>query len=145
MTTKTVYICHPYANDPEGNIKSVIEICRDIKHHVVPLAPHLALKGYIDEATERSLALKHGLKLLEGCDELWVCSEQISEGMVGEIRQANKLGIPVISYEEEMGFREEERKRREVERLMSFANHFPGVRSLGQHSGGFIQNVQGNH
>jgi hypothetical protein len=94
----TVYICHPFANDPKGNIKRVTEICKAIKREVVPIAPHLMLPAYIDEDTERGLALEHGLAMLRGCDEFWVCSNNITEGMKGEIFYARKLGIPINTH-----------------------------------------------
>jgi len=52
------------------------------------------LPAYIDEATERDLALEHGLALLRGADELWVCAEPVSEGMAGEIAEVRRLGVP---------------------------------------------------
>ncbi|MBI2192052.1 MAG: hypothetical protein HYU36_08715 [Planctomycetes bacterium] len=53
------------------------------------------LPAYIDEASERDLALEHGLALLRGADEMWVCADDVSEGMAGEIAEARRLGVPV--------------------------------------------------
>jgi hypothetical protein len=44
---------------------------------------------------ERGLALEHGLALLRGADEMWVCADDVSEGMAGEIAEALRLGVPV--------------------------------------------------
>lgn len=98
-TMKSVYIMHPFKDDPEGNIEKVKEICKRIKHEVVPLAPHLMLPNYIDEDTERGLAMQHCFKLLEGCDEAWICCspDRISEGMMLEIKHALEYGIRVIN------------------------------------------------
>jgi hypothetical protein len=92
---KIIYICHPFRGDIAGNQEKVRQICKAIKNDYVPLAPHLLLPHYLNEETERDLALLHGLVLLRGADELWIVSEVISEGMQGEIEEARRLGIPV--------------------------------------------------
>lgn len=70
-------------------------MCAAVKRDYVPLAPHLLLPASIDEATERDLALEHGLALLRGADELWACADDVSAGMAGEIVEARRLGVPV--------------------------------------------------
>jgi hypothetical protein len=93
--TKVVYICHPFRGDVAANRERVRRICAAVKRDYVPLAPHLLLPAYIEEATERDLALEHGLALLRGADEMWVCADDVSEGMAGEIAEARRLGVPV--------------------------------------------------
>ena len=93
--TKVLYICHPFRGDIAANRERVRRICAAVKRDYVPLAPHLLLPAYIDEATERDLALEHGLALLRGADEMWVCADDVSEGMAGEIAEALRLGVPV--------------------------------------------------
>ncbi len=93
--TKVVYICHPFRGDVAENRERVRRICLAVKRDYVPLAPHLLLPAYIDEATERDFALEHGLSLLRGADELWVCGDDVTDGMVGEITEARRLGVPV--------------------------------------------------
>jgi len=93
--TKVVYVCHPFRGDVAANRERVRRICAAVKRDYVPLAPHLILPAYIDEATERDLALEHGLTLLRGADELWVCADPVSEGMAGEIAEARRLRVPV--------------------------------------------------
>jgi hypothetical protein len=93
--TKVVYICHPFRGDVEANRERVRRICATVKRDYVPLAPHLLLPAYIDEATERDLALEHGLALLRGADEMWVCANPVTDGMAGEIAEARRMGVPV--------------------------------------------------
>ena len=90
-----VYICHPFRGDPNGNIERVRRICQALKHEHVPLAPHLLLPVYIEEATERDLALRHCLRLIAAVDEVRVFGEP-TEGMQLEIAEARRLGIPVV-------------------------------------------------
>jgi hypothetical protein len=93
--TKVVYICHPFRGDVAANRERVRRICAAVKRDYVPLAPHLLLPAYIDEATERDLALEHGLALLRGADELWVCADPVTDGMAGELAEARRLGLPI--------------------------------------------------
>ncbi len=91
-----VYVCSPYAGDVEGNILRARRCCRyAVDQGYIPLAPHLFLPQFLDERTERDLALFMGLALLSKCAELWVFGETISPGMKLEIRQARKKGKPI--------------------------------------------------
>jgi len=92
---KLVYICHAYRDDPAGNAEQVRRICEQLKHHCVPLAPHLLLPGFVDEATERDLALRHCMRLVAACDEVRVYGAP-THGMQLEIAEASRLGVPVV-------------------------------------------------
>ncbi len=61
----------------------------------------LMLPQFVDEATERELALRIGEEMLSRCDEVWVCGDHISEGMRSEIRSAQQKGILVRYFNEE--------------------------------------------
>jgi hypothetical protein len=65
----------------------------------VPIAPHLILPAYIDESTERELALDHCLRLVAVADEVLVFGSP-TEGMRLEIAEARRLGIPVVKGKE---------------------------------------------
>lgn len=65
-----------------------------------PLYAHLLLPHYMSEKRERKLTLLHGLGLLRTCDELWIVSDKISDGMKGEIEEAKRLRIPVRKIEQ---------------------------------------------
>lgn len=86
---KVVYISHPFRGDVAVNRERVRHISKAVKRDYVPLAPHLLLPAYADEATERDRAI------LRGADELWVCAKDASKGMAGEIAEARRLGLPV--------------------------------------------------
>lgn len=95
---KLIYVAHAFRNNPTANAARVRAICAAMKHTYVPLAPHLLLPWYLDEATERSLALAHCVRLVAAADELQVFGP-VSEGMANEIAEAQRLGIPVIHVE----------------------------------------------
>ena len=68
-----VYICHPYARDPDSNRESTATICRRaVRAGCLPLAPQLYLPQFINETAERKLAMAMCLKLVSMADELRV-------------------------------------------------------------------------
>lgn len=92
---RRVYVCHPFANDPAGNIERVRAISQFlIDHGALPIAPHLYLPQLVDETTGREQALALCLELLATCDEVRVFGELVTEGMERELREAKRLGIP---------------------------------------------------
>ncbi len=96
---KLAFICHPFRGDPASNAERVRLICAALKRECVPLAPHLLLPAYIDEATEREVALAHCLRLVAAADEVRVYGEP-TEGMQLEVAEAQRLGIPVVFVKE---------------------------------------------
>lgn len=53
-----VYVCSPYAGDVEENIRKACAYCRyTVDQGCIPLAPHLYLPQFLDEESERELAL----------------------------------------------------------------------------------------
>lgn len=128
------YICHPYSNDPAGNVQKVMEICKeialasvthmktelDVYDHVrtdevfnipyaqysvgdgvvVPIAPHLLFPKFMSEdgGVSRDAALAFCLGLMYSCNEVWVCSQEVTEGMRLEIEYASAWGIRVVFH-----------------------------------------------
>jgi len=93
---RRVYVCHPFADDPAGNIERVRVISRQlVALGVMPVAPHLYLPQLLDEATERGQALALCLELLATCDEVRVFGGRVTAGMRREVEHAKRRGIPV--------------------------------------------------
>ena len=95
---KLIYVCSPVRGDVEENLKKANRYCEYVAgcNHI-PLAPHLAWQGFLPEIPEnREKALVMGLKLIEYCSEIWVCGDEISQGMQGEIDYAEKINKPVM-------------------------------------------------
>jgi len=91
---RRVYVCHPFADDPAGNIARVRVISRQLLGKgVMPVAPHLYLPQLVDEGTEREHALALCLELLATCDEVRVYGNAVTEGMERELREAKRLGL----------------------------------------------------
>lgn len=88
-----VYICSPYAGDVETNAENARKYSKfAVEMMAIPFAPHLLMPQYMDEGTERELALRMGIIFLSKCEQLWVFGERISEGMAYEIRKATNMG-----------------------------------------------------
>lgn len=129
------YICHPYSDDPQGNIERVSKICaaiakdsvshmkeelnyvdqvgdlynsyNDYSHKdlvVVPIAPHLLFPKFMSEdgGISRDAALAFCFGLLSTCNELWVCSDNITDGMKWEIEYASLWGKRVVFWDGEI-------------------------------------------
>lgn len=93
-----VYIAHPFSADVPGNTERVRQICRGVlaEGHV-PIAPQLYLPAFVDEATERELALCLCEQLVAVCDAVWIFGAELTAGMQREIAAAYRRGIPVTS------------------------------------------------
>lgn len=89
-----VYICHPFSGDTYTNQREVREYCRAVtessRDHL-PIAPQIYLPQWMDDATDRDHAMDLCLRLLDVCDELWICGDRVSAGMRVEIDYA---GMP---------------------------------------------------
>ena len=93
-----IYICSPYSGDTERNTANATRFCRfALKMRMFPIAPHLFLPHFMDDAipVERELALNFGLRLLYGCKEIWVFGDRISVGMKNEIAEAKRKCITI--------------------------------------------------
>ena len=91
---KMVYICSPLRGDIEANIKRATHYCEYAAGcGVIPIAPHVAWNGIFDDTIpeKRKMALQLGLELLRRCDEVWVMGDEISQGMRGEIEEAEQI------------------------------------------------------
>jgi len=97
-----VYICSPYSGDVEGNTQRARHYCRyAVDKGFIPIAPHLMFPQFMDEETERDLAVFMDLAILPKCAELWVCGDAVSEGMQVEIDRAEQKNMKVRYIAEE--------------------------------------------
>lgn len=108
MTNKLIYIASPYAGDIRRNVEFAKAACRyAMAEGHTPVAVHLLYPQFLDDGdpAQRAAGLTMGHRVLEACDELWVCGERISTGMAAEITEAKKLGIPIreVSTEQIQG------------------------------------------
>lgn len=95
-----VFISHPYRADPLANQQRVKDLARCVTMEgLLPIAPQIYLPAFIDESTERELALRMCLELVALSDEVRVYGKPTA-GMRLEIAEAQRLGIPVVEVKE---------------------------------------------
>lgn len=105
---KLVYICSPYAGEVEENVRFAREVCRyAASQNCAPVAVHLLYPQLLDDTVpeERKIGIQMGLRVLAACEELWLCGSLISSGMLCELKEAERLDIPIrrISKEQIQG------------------------------------------
>lgn len=105
---KTAYICSPLrANDSNQMLKKMfaarayMSYARD-KLAYRAKAPHAYLPMLLCDhvSAERTLALRFGLSLMEMCDDVLICGNRLSNGMMGEIVQAIACNKKIIVFDE---------------------------------------------
>lgn len=97
------YICSPYAGDIEKNMFRAKAFSRfAVEKNCIPVVPHLLFPQFMEEATERRLALKMGIVLLGKCGQVWVFGDVISEGMEAEITKAKKQQKKIQYFTEDL-------------------------------------------
>ncbi|MDD6488505.1 MAG: DUF4406 domain-containing protein [Clostridia bacterium] len=98
-----VYICSPFSGNISENIGKARKYSRyAVDRNAIPIAPHLLFPQFMDENTERDLAMFMDIVLLTKCEELWVFGEYISKGMAAEIRKAERKQIRIRYFTEEL-------------------------------------------
>ena len=94
---KKVYICAPLSGDVQGNLEKAKRYSEyALRCGAAPVTPHfyaLCLDDNIPE--EREMGMAAGLSLLWFCDEVWVFSDQPTDGMRAKIKLAHNLNIKV--------------------------------------------------
>lgn len=111
-----IYVCSPYRpkmEPPElakrelaDNIDRAKTACRLVAElGAVPICSHLFCTQFLDDSivSEREQGRHIGLEMLKDADELWCFSEYISEGMMAEIQEASRLGLPIRMFCETTG------------------------------------------
>lgn len=91
-----IYICSPLRGDIEKNQRLAREYCKKVLNMwcYFPVCPHIYFPQFMNDndADDRDKAMRINHKLIDKCDELWVCTNIISEGMQDEINYALERG-----------------------------------------------------
>jgi hypothetical protein len=61
----------------------------------MPVCPQLFLPMFLDEESEREVAMRLCQEMLKDCDEVRVYGREITPGMRIEISLAEDLGLPI--------------------------------------------------
>lgn len=95
-----VYICSKYSDDIITNSNDAKRYSKfAVEQGVIPIAPHLLFPLFMDEKTERDIAMYMNEVLISRVDELWVFGNELSTGMKVEVETAKKLKKPVQYFD----------------------------------------------
>lgn len=96
-----VYICSAYSGDVEGNTEKARRYSRFVVDAgKIPIAPHLLLPQFMEEESERELAMFIDIAILSKCRELWVFGKPTA-GMLNEIAYAERKQMTIKYFNEE--------------------------------------------
>lgn len=96
-----VYICSAYSGDVEGNTEKARRYSRfAVDAGKIPIAPHLLLPQFMEEESERELAMFIDIAILSKCRELWVFGNPTA-GMLKEIAYAERKQMTIKYFNEE--------------------------------------------
>lgn len=96
-----VYICSAYSGDVEGNTEKARRYSRfAVDAGRIPIAPHLLLPLFMEEESERELAIFMDIAILFKCRELWVLGKPTA-GMLNEIAYAERKQMTIKYFNEE--------------------------------------------
>lgn len=93
------FVCSPFAGKMQINTKKAQEYLRTIfDHGYTPIAPHLLFPQFLDDGIpeERSESIKMNSVLIRKSHIMFVCGDEISEGMKTEIPSPFGLGQTLI-------------------------------------------------
>lgn len=98
-----VYVCSPYSGDIKNNVLNAKKYSRfAVENRAIPITPHLLYPQFMNEATERDMAMHFNYVLLGKCTELWVFGGVVSRGMAHEISVARKRKMKIRWFDHEM-------------------------------------------
>lgn len=95
---KLVYVCAPLGGHIWRNLGEVIEYTRFVfKCGAIPVVPHFFALALNDkDPEERQQGIAAGLMLLLYCEEMWIFGEEITKGMVNEMRLCEHSRIKMV-------------------------------------------------
>ena len=96
---KRVYIAHALSGDWRGGVlaaKAYAFAAAKAGH--LPVAPYVLMDGILDDTDpeERALGMRLDIDQLRACDEIWLCGERLSPGMLAELDVAVECGLTVM-------------------------------------------------
>ena len=99
-TQFVVYICSIYLGDITANFDDAKRYSRfAVEQGVIPIALHLLFPLFMDEKTERDIAMYMNEVLISRVDELWVFCNELSSSMKVEVEVAKKLKKPIQYFD----------------------------------------------
>ena len=99
-----IFISSPLKGDVKKNTENARRYCSYNAWDSIPIAPHLYFPQFLNDEmpSERNRGIRWGLKLLAECKEMKVYADEVTEGMIEEIKEARRLNIPITFYNADM-------------------------------------------
>ena len=96
-----IYVASPMKGDIPGNLEKAKKYCRQIMYDGIPICPHLYFSTYLDDdfGPDRLKGMVMGEILLGECNWLYVFTDELTEGIIAEIKKAKELGIPIKFFD----------------------------------------------
>ena len=96
-----IYVASPLHGDIPGNLEKAQKYCRYTQYDGIPICPHLYFSTFLDDESsfDRHQGRSFGMELLKECNEMRVYCDEVSEGIIAEIRVARDLKIPIRFYD----------------------------------------------
>jgi len=97
----TIYVAHPFSNDPAGNMAKIDKIMKEITAKNPNDCFISPLHNFsFDKTSTETQILSRCFKLIGSCDELWVYGNfETSVGCRAEMAFARYLSIPIVFKE----------------------------------------------
>lgn len=103
---KLCYLAHPIGGDVPGNVAKVKALLADLTKRFYPSrifsAPYLNSLEFLDDSNVRDkdigFAINKAYFNKGAFDEIWLCGDRISNGMMVEIGWAKERGVKIIAY-----------------------------------------------
>lgn len=96
---KLVYIGHACGTGDERDVNRALAAkwvkWAALTQGVSPVATWIVMTGELDEK-HRDLGLECDFAAIARCDELWLCGERLSPGMIAERDYALSIGVTVV-------------------------------------------------
>lgn len=103
---RKIYVASPYRGDIKKNTENAKKYADYIAsvEYAIPIVPHLYFTTFLDDDSwlGRYRGTRMGMALLEECQEMRVFCDEVSEGMIAEIKKAQELSIPIKFYDADM-------------------------------------------
>ena len=93
---KIFYISTPITGDARKTTEAAKRACRYFRLSALPISPVLNL-DYLEQGDW--LYKSNAMDLMSLCSEVYVFTDEVTELMIAEIKQAQKLGLPIHFYD----------------------------------------------
>ena len=93
---KRVYIAHALSGDWARGVAAAKGYAyAAARAGYMPIVPYVLMDGILDDAdpSDRQLGIRLDIDQLRACDEIWLCGERVSPGMLTEAAVADDLGL----------------------------------------------------